>query len=387
MEYNSAQPIQKRPAFAEGSRLASTRDTRNNPFLWKKAANTSAQLESVLQATQKTSREVAKMRRRIVGGFVPTEQEVPLLPFQIYPIENATDSTKTIYTFQIRSGLVGFRPAVFPFGFGVSGLQAHFQGNNELMLVGTGTDNLEYANNPCGFPNSGSLSQQLNYIQAPTPNDGGSVLIPKTGVNTLICSNAIDSVNPANVQIVIEPPDPVAGVIPDFTAAFWIVIKEDATYGAHTELWGNCNKSNPFQDTYPDDNMQFAVASISYAGGAFYIDQIQVGNLVNRYLQQSPFNTPDAGRKFRNIPQVHRGYWSQIPTAEQIGGEDGKICYPGDIIVDDTVINGVVTGTGGSGNFTYYDSYICIADAVDTFNHSEMVGSASFSKSYMWRLG
>ena len=66
--FNQSIPLLKRPKFSEGTALSSKRDDRNNSFLWKKGELNDGQIYSVLLALQKLSREVAKQRRRIVGG-------------------------------------------------------------------------------------------------------------------------------------------------------------------------------------------------------------------------------------------------------------------------------------------------------------------------------
>ena len=68
MQFNQAIGLLSRPKYAEGSKLTSKRDDRNNSFLWKKGELNAGQIGSLSQAVQKLSREVAKQRRRIVGG-------------------------------------------------------------------------------------------------------------------------------------------------------------------------------------------------------------------------------------------------------------------------------------------------------------------------------
>ena len=68
MSPNQPIPLLQRPKFSEGTALSSKRDYRNNSFLWKKGELNTWQIDSFGLALQKLSREVAKMRRRIVGG-------------------------------------------------------------------------------------------------------------------------------------------------------------------------------------------------------------------------------------------------------------------------------------------------------------------------------
>jgi hypothetical protein len=67
-QFNQSIPLLQRPKFSEGTALSSKRDDRNNSFLWKKGELNTGQIDSFGLALQKLSREVAKMRRRIVGG-------------------------------------------------------------------------------------------------------------------------------------------------------------------------------------------------------------------------------------------------------------------------------------------------------------------------------
>jgi hypothetical protein len=72
MNFNQSIPLLQRPKYAEGSKLISDRDDRNNAFLWKKGDLNTGQISSLAQAVQKLSREVGKQRRRIVGGGTGT---------------------------------------------------------------------------------------------------------------------------------------------------------------------------------------------------------------------------------------------------------------------------------------------------------------------------
>jgi hypothetical protein len=86
MQFNNAIPILSRPKYAEGTKLSSERDDRNNSQLWKKGKASAGQIDSLSQAVQKLSREVAKQRRRIVGGYEEATSTTVenLNPFTIY---------------------------------------------------------------------------------------------------------------------------------------------------------------------------------------------------------------------------------------------------------------------------------------------------------------
>lgn len=57
-----------RPKFYQGSKLASARDSRNVDKDWQKSKVISNHVNGLTQSVQRVSREVSKMRRRIVGG-------------------------------------------------------------------------------------------------------------------------------------------------------------------------------------------------------------------------------------------------------------------------------------------------------------------------------
>ena len=68
MNFNQAVPLFERNKFSEGTGLASKRDSRNLPQQWKVGRNQGRQQYGLVQAIEKISREVAKQKRRIVGG-------------------------------------------------------------------------------------------------------------------------------------------------------------------------------------------------------------------------------------------------------------------------------------------------------------------------------
>jgi hypothetical protein len=84
MQFNQAIDLLKRPKYAEGTKLASSRDDRNNAFLWKKGELNSGQIYSLAQAIEKATREIAKQRRKPLGGG--TGQVVAIQVFQITAI-------------------------------------------------------------------------------------------------------------------------------------------------------------------------------------------------------------------------------------------------------------------------------------------------------------
>lgn len=351
MEFNQALTLRERQKFAEGSALASSRDDRNNAFLWKRGVQHSEQTHETNQALQRVMREVAKMKRRIVGGFIPQEQLVTPFPFYIYNIDNATDSTKNAQTFQIRDGLVGFRPQ-YHYSFTDTQMNRLLaNGNYELPLLATGTDGIGFAS-----PNPWQLYSGAN--DAPdfsipvTQNGGGSITFDGTTNPMLICSNDPATANPPGVQIVIDP-----GANAFFQVSFFVKII-DAAGGAYTELWASRNNGlgNPplFSKTIPNIEQTIAIGAITFRQNVgYFISQVQYGHLMNRYLELAPNPTAPTAvvgsePKYAQVAQVNRGYWT-------FNGLSGKMFYPGDVVVDDTV-NFTVAALGGC-----YKSYVCIS--------------------------
>lgn len=337
MNFNQSIPIGNRPKYAEGTALSSVRDDRNNSLLWKKSRDHSQQQNSYGQAIQKLTREVSKQKRRIVGGYVPTPQVTPLFPFQIYQIANQTDSKLSNFTVQIRDGLVGVRPrnlqpgaTDLPFA----------QGNFEVPCFAVGTDFGTIGQALAYSAGNGTI---FDYTQQPTPNSGGNVTLNIDGSATLLVDNSPISVHPSNVQIVI----PSSISTGELCASFWIQIVNDPTLGIYTQLWGNCTGDGGFVAENPPFSQQllpdgfgnivqsFAVGLVWYSspGSQPTISNCQVGHLVNRYLELSPWasrpTTGSLSNKFAGIAQVNRGYW----TGNKLSG---TIFYPGDVVIDDT---------------------------------------------------
>ena len=80
MNFNVPIGLRQRSQYSEGSKLASSRDSRSNSQLWKKNKNSDSQLHSVVQALQKTVAQVSKQRRKPLGGGFPAQA---LQDFQI----------------------------------------------------------------------------------------------------------------------------------------------------------------------------------------------------------------------------------------------------------------------------------------------------------------
>jgi hypothetical protein len=90
MIFNAALPLHLRPKYSEGTKLASSRDSRNTSQSWKQAIKTADQNNAVTITLQKVMRELAKQRRKPLGGFVPQEIPEPFYPFKIYQPDIST---------------------------------------------------------------------------------------------------------------------------------------------------------------------------------------------------------------------------------------------------------------------------------------------------------
>lgn len=254
-----------------------------------------------------------------------------VLPFQIYRINNLADPTKNTQTFQVRDGLVGFRPSyVYP-GETISTMRQHTaNGNYEMPLFVAGTDGLFSSGQPWQFATAGDV----DFSQVVSANIGGSVIFDGTTNPLLICSTQAGSAKPTGVQIVINP-----GGNAFFQISFWIKII-DGPAGVYTELWASrangAGVPNFAASAIANLAQTIGIGLVTFEGGQYIISQCQYGHLFNRYLEFSPNPTlPVAdgsagGLKFSGLPQVHRGKW----TANALSG---KIFYPGDQVINDTV--------------------------------------------------
>ena len=292
--------------------------------------------------------------------------------FQIYNIGNSTDETKSNSTFQIRPGIIGFRPSLFSSsGIGISGISDLINrvvANCEVPLIGCGTDDTFFNLTPMTFPKisrSASFGADFLSNSAPSKNAGDSIVLPSDGSPILICDNSYLTPTPAGVQIVV--PNIATGV--GFMADFWILIKEDSTNGAYTELWGRSAPSLPNAPYSPAGMFTGDKAKMMiYLGviifdddGSFQIFQTQSGNLLNRYCQKTPFTDSSSGNSFRYVPQNFRGQWSGVPSSVDLGtGDTVKIFYPGDVVIDDTAQFPFASGAGVSAEF-FSKSFILVS--------------------------
>lgn len=87
--FNTPIPRALQPKFHEGSAMRSVRDADNNSLQWKRNQTSTKQGNADGQGLETLRRQVAQIRRRIVGGFVPTPQTATYFPFEIYKPDNS----------------------------------------------------------------------------------------------------------------------------------------------------------------------------------------------------------------------------------------------------------------------------------------------------------
>lgn len=342
------------PGYGPGSGLRSPLDRDNLTSEWKKTNQVHQAVKNLAVQSKQQSDAINKLRRRILTPPIqPASQVATPFPFFIYNINNATDSTKNAQTFQIRDGLVGFRPQyVYP-DTNINGMrQLTANGNYEMPLLATGTDGLSFENiNPWEYANG-----QNGNIDFSTPvkqNIGGSVIFDGSVNPMLVYTNQPGTVNQSGVQIVIDP-----GSNAFFQVSFWVKIIESAS-GAYTELWASLANGAGvpnFAASFPNLDFTFSIGLITLDAGKYVISQCQYGHLLNRYLETPPRPSNDnspGNPKFFRIPQIQRGNWTNQALS-------GKIFYPGDVVIDDTQ-SFAVAALG-----LCFKSYICIADGIFT---------------------
>jgi len=91
MQFNSPMARAVQPRFHEGSAMRSVRDSDANSKMWQKNRDIGKAVNSVMQATEQNTKQIQKLKRRIVGGgaggagwdwMYPTHKELdPSLPY------------------------------------------------------------------------------------------------------------------------------------------------------------------------------------------------------------------------------------------------------------------------------------------------------------------
>lgn len=340
MNFNNAIPLQLRPKFSEGSALASERDSRSNAQLWKKARTNSRQENSSVVAIQKASREIGKMRRRIVGASLPEKAVNFFHPFKLYnvpsefcpPIDvpnNYNPVTDSWRTFRVRAGIVGFRS-----------VSASYKPNGGNPYYTPGLSAPEYyisAAHPIGdaglFGTDGSSRYRADATSEFFPYDEDTFDIQN---NTVVYLDNVGDFNAgdSNGTFVIKgTPDENNSVM----ASFWIEVKDYVGLSGPTarikcrmitaqsgDATGRENQFFPDASNNTIIPIGIVVPKVGYFainiadGKDLYCEQILNESPVNRYSQGY------AGSVGGSSGMVaYRGNWD----SDSIGGQ---YFYPGD---------------------------------------------------------
>jgi len=367
-------PRTTQPRFAEGTSLASNRDDRNNSKLWKKNRTSVGQLKTDGNALAQLQRQVSNMRRVKSGGFIAPPQNVPILPFQIYNIDNLTDSKDTWRTFQIRDGIISARSKYWIYyrnylnasptiDFANSQIlfEERFMGNFEIPLF-VFQDNQGFQfENDYPFP----PAQQSTY------GESGSRIELALATDTLISGYDSSGTYVNYAQIVLPKWDVVSGSqLPQ--ASFWVETVDDPVKGIIANLYGRMYGGSPGfypsvqADPFPADNSVIPIGTVVPAfdtadGGFTYkptgvtqFYQYQVGNCVNRFPAMNKITgASNAIGEF----QCFRGNWIQNSLS-------GQVFYPGDSVYDDTATaylsKTIESGATPHGAFTFRGIYVYI---------------------------
>ena len=268
-----------------------------------------------------------------------------VFPFKIYNIGNqsASDVQKAAYvaagadinyfTYQVRSGVVGFRSQ---YNFVPSGAVSGTFGVFEEGLNCLCTDDTQF------------------FESSPVANTGLSIALSNVA-DVLIYDDKIGGPLP---QILIDPTYDSAFVI---LASFYLKLIDDPAGTPYSQLWGRMFTgaiSDPTgRPTTPLPSVTdssiiplgfvYLIKNIPANSGVY---QYQWGNLVNRYASESPLSSP------LGPVNIQRGYWSA--GADNLSGQ---FFYKGDVVVDDTVLLGSCASVGGStANVFFYGVYTFI---------------------------
>lgn len=318
MIFGQAIPLRKRPQYFEGSSLAPSRDTRNNAFLWKKARTESNQQVDYGSAIAKLSRELAKMRRRIVGGFIPPDLEI-YLPFQFYNTSNTsllTDGSKkqsgqNWQTFQMRDGILSARSLWG--GFDPSGFI--YEGTNRAA-PGYQTMTAVINDNAIFYEPTTSLDALSNFVKL------------SNTVDTVIYDPFVNPLG--NGQIILDPKLDSDGAV---FASFWLKIMDSSSsinfYATlNGRMWDSTSTAGRPTQPFPDGNIiPLATLGTGPSFSAPNIQQIQIGNVVEAYSLSEGGNATGTNLRFRG------DYTNDILQNQYV--------YPGDLVT-----NGSITVSG-----------------------------------------
>jgi len=346
MNFNAPLSLHQRSQFSEGSKLASTRDTRNNSSLWRKDKKNQDQLHSAVQAMQKTIAQISKQRRKPLGGSKSISLQDAMYPFRIYKPQIANlDLLAGGITFDAEDSLVActissasatrLPPASGPYNINPStdswriwAVRSGFVSNRRVDTYVF--DAQEWLPGSNGQTQMSDMSMSLEV-------DGCDQVGEYSGQGVNFDITEEDAANLGQlITPVILPGTPAASPFPDYSFALWIQI--DA-YNNTAKLMGR--QYNGFTGETvafppnPDDSTYIPVGALSSIGAVGdYQNQplnltpynIQVGHAIERY--GSYVNDLDATSTYLdlNVPLNFRGNWSTDPITT-------LMFYPGDCVI------------------------------------------------------
>lgn len=316
-----SQPIQRKvpPVYAEGSSLASVRDTRNVATSWKKNKTVSSQTSSDNNVLASMQQQLNKLKRRQLGYMA---SQSAFFPFKIYNINNVSNPSLSSFTIQIRSGQIAMRSAY----------------KVDYPLVANNSEQ----------PMDCLLDNTPQFDSQPTALTGGNITLDNL-VDTLIYDSGPLNLQVGNTkQIVFDGTSDIAG---SALSSYWIEVIDTAaagaTQGLSFKLWGRMfqihGDAPPARQETPFPTASASIIPLGIVtcqlGTIISIEQFVSSNLINRY-PQSPLNSKCSTAGFL------RGAW----TADSLSGQ---VFWPGDLVVNDSAILQTIAGINFYGVYSY----------------------------------
>ena len=333
MLMNSPLPRGGLGTLRESTTMRSIRDRDSVGNAWKTTNTNAAQLAAVVETVNRQGRTINKLRRRVPTLIQPPAQVI--LPFTVYNIGNVLNGVDSWRTFQMRNGLIGFRPKfVYPGGFNPA--QGNFEVPTEVFQDGV-TDFSAPA--PIVAPPAVAASQQVILANdKDTQISGYDANNNPVGFYQFLPDDTWDSSSGSDIMFSVwaeiidvknsvpEGGNPYANL----WARMFTYDIDDGT-GRPTVPFPNA-APNIFPICYATLEGNLGLGGTKATAGTWMIHQLQIGNLINRYPQLIFVNGRIIG-----TPCL-RGWWKADSLA-------GQIIYPGDLVVDDrgSIVNGDLT--------------------------------------------
>ncbi len=271
-----------------------------------------------------------------------------IFPFRIYHIKNVSATQDQIaqfttsslglnisdFTFQIRNGLISYRPLYANLTSESTGGLDGMNGSYEVFQYGSTTDLA-----PEGY------DSEEDFYYPIIPNEASTVILDNTA-DTLISDGGEYS---SHSQIALNPQvEDSTNPTFEWAASFWFKIIDLPNQNLGANLMGRMYSTEPAPDSgrtvipfpigpdiIPLGTVQCYYNSQNNSGSiSQFVTQIQTGNCVNRFSYGAM-----------------RGRWTELYAAIPAGGSNIN-WYPGDSVVDDTDL--VTDGVSG---FSFYKIY------------------------------